>query len=29
MPIDLLNSVFVLSFMTIWMLIGQFAFIQK
>ena len=29
MPIDLLNSVFVLSFMTIWMLIGQMTFIQK
>lgn len=29
MPIDLLNSVFVLSFMTIWILIGQLAFIQK
>lgn len=29
MPIDLLNSVFVLSFMTIWMLIGQLTVIQK
>jgi hypothetical protein len=29
MPIDLLNSAFILSFMTIWMLIGQLAFIQK
>ncbi len=29
MPIDLLSSVFVLSFMTIWMLIGQLAFIHK
>lgn len=29
MPIDMLNSVFVVSFMTVWMLIGQLSIIQK
>jgi hypothetical protein len=29
MPIDLLNSMFIFSFMTIWMLIGQLTFAHK
>ena len=29
MPIDLLNSVFVVGFATIWVLIGHFSFVHK
>ncbi len=29
MPIDMLNSVFVVSFATVWVLIGHFTFLHR